>query len=199
MPHFHTRNEDEKLKRKIRSKIRKIKNKSCTGTFVTFLNGLKQRTCDARMTVHKVFRSSYWSVLHFISILAFCLVMSAALILIPQHDSIRNPHYWYEGVIVILFSHTITVIFLRMMACRILFELDCLTSLRSFFLMYSALAISTVSLTLAYFAVFVLYLHYDLLPTCIRLLLLKPCLLSLRPTEENFDRMKSYMISHQIS
>ena len=75
--------------------------------------------------------------LHFISILAFCLVMSAALTLIPQHDSIKNPHYWYEVVVAVQFSYTISTVLFRMVTCRILFELDCQTSLRSFFLMYS--------------------------------------------------------------
>ena len=159
MAHYHTRNKDDKLKFKIRKKIRQINNKSSNGRFVTFLHGLKQRARDARLTAHKIFRSSFWSVLYFTLIVAFCLVMSAALILIPQHDSIKNPHFWYEGVVAIQLSYTITTVLHRMVACKILFELECLMSWKSFFLMYSALAISIVSLTLGSFAFFVLYMH----------------------------------------
>ena len=42
--------------------------------------------------------------LHAISIVGVCIILSSPVILIPQHDAIQSPGYWYE--LLITFSLT---------------------------------------------------------------------------------------------
>ena len=41
-----------------------------------------------------------WSILHLIAILVCCVVFSSPILLIPQHNAIKNPEYWYESMLV---------------------------------------------------------------------------------------------------
>ena len=41
-----------------------------------------------------------WSILHLILILVWCVVFSSPILLIPQHNAIKNPEYWYESMLV---------------------------------------------------------------------------------------------------
>ena len=142
MTYYHTEINDKILLLKIQKRKKKLKNIKIE-------------------KLQKLKHSSYWNIFYFISIIAFCLILSSPLILVPQHNAIRNPKYWYEGVIVVQFSYTITATLYRMMSCKILFNLDCFTSYRSFWLIYGTQLVSMVLFTLAYFVIFVLYLHYD--------------------------------------
>ena len=137
MPYYHTQINDEILISKIQKRKQKLKNNPWKYNSDNFLSHLKQRSRQMYLTLQTSTHSSYWNIFHFISIIAFCLVLSSPLILFPQHNAIKNPKYWYEGVIVVQFSYTITATLYRMMSCKVLFNLDCFTSCCSFLLIYA--------------------------------------------------------------
>ena len=161
MPYYHTQINDTILISKIKKRQKKFKNNSLKYALSEFICYLKERSRQIYLTLQTLTNSSYWNIFNFISIIAFCLILSSPLILVPQHNAIKTPKYWYEGIIVVQFSYTITATLYRMMSCKILFSLECFTSYRSFLLIYSTQLVSMVMFTLAYFVIFVLYLHYD--------------------------------------
>ena len=161
MPYYHTQSKDKILISKIQKRKQKLKNNHWKYNSNNFLSNLKQRSRQIYLTLQTLTHSSYWNILHFISIIAFCLILSSSLILVPQHNAIKTPKYWYEGIIVVQFSYTITATLYRMISCKLLFNLDCFTSYRSFLLIYGTQLVSMFLFTLAYFVIFVLYLHYD--------------------------------------
>ena len=87
--------------------------------------------------------------------------MTSPLILVPQHDAIRNPEYFYEVIIAVQFSYSLSSTFARMMYCKILFKMDCFLSIKAFIMMYSNLVLSMILLAFLYFTVLVVYLGYD--------------------------------------
>ena len=132
---FHTKSMDEVLKMKINKKICKKKERS--GREIPF--EMKSIVPKEYLTDLKCNIVDYKNALHILTILFFCLMTSAPLILVPQHDSIKNPSYWYEGMIAVQFSYTLTTTLHRMMECKILFNLDCFASVKTFLLIYGTM------------------------------------------------------------
>ena len=48
--------------------------------------------------------ASYWNGFHALSILIVCIVNTATITLIPRHDSLEHPEYWYEIMILYIFG-----------------------------------------------------------------------------------------------
>lgn len=161
MPHYHTKINDEKLKTKLKRKFKKNKNKTWKHGVNRLLIGFGRKVSKGRSILSELSQSSYWNFMNFIFIIIFCILMTSPLILVPQHDSIKNPEYFYEVIIAVQFSFSLSVTLYRMMICKILFNMDCFVSIRAFFLMYCTLVLAMISLSIGSFMVFVLYLHYD--------------------------------------
>ena len=161
MPHYHTRKRDKNLKAKAKALLQKRKKKSLSDHFCRFLFRSNKMTCRLNSILHALNPSNYWSILNLTSITVLCILMASPIILVPQHDAIKNPAYWYEALIASLFSFALSSTFYTMMECKILFDLDCFTSIKTFLTVYGTLIVSMLLLVLLYFAVFVLYLHYD--------------------------------------
>ena len=105
--------------------------------------------------------TSYWNVLNFISITVLCILMSAPLLLVPQHNAIQNSEYWYEIIVAIQFSNTLVTTLVTMMECKILFNQKVFMSLRTFGFVYGTFVMSQLLFVLSYYVVFVVYLHYN--------------------------------------
>ena len=82
--------------------------------------------------------------LYNILILALCVLFSSPVLLLPQHNSIINPDYWYEIMIVGCLSFGLTQTFDTMMACKLYFKVDSMISLRVFTYLYLIGAISWI-------------------------------------------------------
>ena len=65
---------------------------------------------------------SYWNILKIFIVVILCIVMSSPFTIIPQHDAIKNPKYWYETHIAVYFSFGLTRTIYDMMECKILFN-----------------------------------------------------------------------------
>ena len=105
--------------------------------------------------------TSYWNFLHFISVAVLCILMSAPLLLVPQHNAILNSEYWYEIIVASQFSGTLVTTLVTMMECKILFNQNCFMSLRTFGIVYGTAVMSQILFVFSYYAVFVVYLHYN--------------------------------------
>ena len=105
--------------------------------------------------------SLYWSFLHFVSITIFSILMSSALILVPQHDAIKNSEYWYEILIAGQFSFNLSSTLYKMVQCKTLFKLDCFMSIKTFLVFYGSWMLSIIILSFSSFALFVYYVHYN--------------------------------------
>ena len=151
MAQYHGEINDKKLKAKIKRKTKSSKDKSWKYSQEQILLKLKQKGFNVTLDV---FQSKYWAVLHFISITVFCIVLASPLILVPQHDAIKNPKYFYEVIIAVQFSYTLATTMYRMMQCKILFNVDCFMSIRAFLMIYGLFVLSIILLSLLSFSIF---------------------------------------------
>ena len=161
MAHYHTGKRDEILKRKIQQKIRKKTNSLFKYYFKKLNRVLLQQWQQKCWTVQKYYETSYFNMLYLILINLFCILMSSPLILVPQHDAIKNPEFWYEGIIAVQFSYTIVTTVATMMECKILFNFNHFFSIKKFGIMYCTLMLSQILLIFTYYLIFVLYLNYN--------------------------------------
>ena len=82
--------------------------------------------------------------LYNILILAVCVLFSSPILLLPQHNSIIHPDYWYEIIIVGCLSFGLTQTFDTMMACKFYFKVDSMMSLRVHIYLYLIGAVSWI-------------------------------------------------------
>ena len=148
MTSYHTKIKDDNLKRKVLKKIRKSPKKSRQHYLEKFFNALRQRYQQKCLFLQNVQETSYWNLLHFISITLLCILMSSPLILVPQHNAIKNSEYWYEVIIAVQFSFTLVYTLYIMMECNILFNANHFMSIRTFVLMYCSLMMSQIVIIL---------------------------------------------------
>ena len=58
---------------------------------------------------------SYWNGFHAVSILIVCIVNTAMITLIPRHNSLEYPRYWYESMIPYIFAYVCRIPFAMIM------------------------------------------------------------------------------------
>ena len=87
-------------------------------------------------------KANLFNGLYNILILALCVLFSSPVLLLPQHNSIIHPDYWYEIMIVGCLSFGLTQTFDTMMACKLYFKVDSMISFRVFIYLYLVGAIS---------------------------------------------------------
>ena len=160
MAHYHTEKRDEGLKHKIQKKIRKNSKTSFKYSFKRLICVLRQLQ-KKFLAAQKHDENSYFNILYLILIILFCILMSSPLILVPQHDAIKDAKYWYEGIVAVQFSYTIVTTLATMMECKILFNFNHFFSIKNFGIMYGSLMLSQILLISTYYVIFVLYLNYN--------------------------------------
>ena len=89
-------------------------------------------------------KANLFNGLYNVLILALCVLFSSPVLLLPQHNSIIHPDYWYEIMIVGCLSFGLTQTFDTMMACKFYFKVDSMISLRVFIYLYLVGAISWI-------------------------------------------------------
>ena len=87
--------------------------------------------------------------------------MSAPLLLVPQHNAIQNSEFWYEIIVAIQFSYILVTALVTMMECKILFNQNSFTSLRTFGIVYGTSLMSQMLFLFSYYMVFVVHLQYN--------------------------------------
>ena len=159
MNYHHTRSADEKLKRKISVVQKKYANKLKKNSPSTSIPRATQKSIE-RCT-NSSNQGSYWSIFYIFVAVAICIVLSSPFTLIPQHDAIKLPRYWYETHIAVYFSFGPTRILYDMMECKLLFNINSLVSLKSFGLQYGAMSILSFVITSICFVILVTFMEYD--------------------------------------
>ena len=160
MARYHTKTKDDDLRLKIQKKIRKKHSNLLQHKLEKLFHILIQQCKQKYLLVQSFKETSYWNFLHFISIAVLCILMSAPLLLVPQHNAIQNSEYWYEIIVAMQFSCTLVTTLVTMMECKILFNQNCFMSLRTFGIVYGTSVMCQLMFVLAYYVVFVVYLHY---------------------------------------
>ena len=64
---------------------------------------------------------SYWNGLFIIAALVICIMYSCTLLIIPQHDVIQSPQYWYELIIIFTVVYPVYNVLGSMQDCYISF------------------------------------------------------------------------------
>ena len=161
MARYHNKTKDNDLRLKIQKKIRKNPSILSQHSLKRFFHILIQQCKPKNLVIQSFKKTSYWNILHFISITVFCILMSAPFLLVPQHNAIQNSEYWYEAIVAINFSQTLVTALVTMMECKILFNRKGFMSLRTFGIVYGTSVMSQLLFLFSYYAVFVVYLHYN--------------------------------------
>ena len=134
MAPYLTKIRDENLKVKLKRKLKKskrqaVKVKAGNDGFELGAGRKCHRKC---FMLRKYDEYGYWNTLYFIPMQIFVILMYSSLILVPQHDAIKESKYWYEVFIAVQFSFSLSITFYRMIECKILFQLDSFVSIKSF-------------------------------------------------------------------
>ena len=86
-----------------------------------------------------------WVAVYVLAMIVLCILLSTPLILIPQHDVITYPKYWYEPFIVINMSYSLAIAFKTMIECKMILKLDSTMNLK-FFLKFYAVIVSLITI-----------------------------------------------------
>ena len=105
--------------------------------------------------------ASYWNIFKISAAVFMCILASAPFTLIPQHNAIKYPKYWYETNIAVYFSFFLTNTIYDLMECRFLFEIKSFVSLKSFLLNYGLFSALGISFTALSYAIFVFWMEFD--------------------------------------
>ena len=89
---------------------------------------------------------NYKNILTVVLVLLSCILFSAPIILIPQHDTILYPEYWYEGMINFNLTYPLHWICIIYMNNKLVLRLESLNTLKSFVLLY-VLTVLSVDIT----------------------------------------------------
>ena len=73
---------------------------------------------------------SYINGLHIFSVLGFCILLSSPVIILPQHDAIQFPEYWYELLITFALTYPIQWTLIAMLDNHFLLKIKELRSLK---------------------------------------------------------------------
>ena len=80
-----------------------IKNKEVTLDATSRKEPISQNGRESEETDDSM-NASYWNGFHALSILIVCIVNTATITLIPRHNSLEHPQYWYELMILYIFG-----------------------------------------------------------------------------------------------
>ena len=92
---------------------------------------------------------SLWSIVYLIAILMWCLFFSSPILLIPQHNAIKNPEYWYESMLVGALSCFLSITLETVIFIWGYLEIASMCSMRVFLKLY----LPTITLWMLIFSV----------------------------------------------
>ena len=100
---------------------------------------------------------SYWNCLYALGIVATCVIQTSWNTLIPRHNSIVYPGYWYETIIAISFGVHVQGTVSTIMRCYIFFNLKSLISIKLMLKLFLKLV---ASMTVPYCFCYILWSVY---------------------------------------
>ena len=125
----------EKRKKRLKHKI------SDETISTTTTNDVKNKTTEELRSLNES-RVSYWNGLFCFLVLSFCIILTAPTILIPQHDGIKFPEYWYELMINVNLTFNVSWVLAVAYDGRSLLKIDSITMFGSCLRLYLATALT---------------------------------------------------------
>ena len=87
---------------------------------------------------------SYWNCLYLFASLAICTIYACILLIIPQHDVIKEPKYWYELIFIYVSTIPIYCTLANLQDCHIAFGIESMLTFRTLRNLFIASAIGFV-------------------------------------------------------
>ena len=104
-------------------------------------NATKNQDC---LNIEKV---NYWNGLYGVVVVIACILSSFIVILIPQHNVIELPEYWYEGMFIGIFGFWFNLVTSTILECKIVLNYPDKTS---FIVMIDLFVTVSISLLITY-------------------------------------------------
>ena len=90
-------------------------------------DGIENQADDNNRTSEEV---NYVNGLHIFSVLGICVLLSSPVVIIPQHDAIQFPEYWYELLMTFALTYPIQWTLIAMLDNHFLLKIKDLRSLK---------------------------------------------------------------------
>lgn len=150
---------------------------------------------------------SYWNGFYIFAVLIISITYSCCLLVVPQHDAIKHPQYWYELALTTSFVFPLYAVLGTLQECNIYFGVNSMLTIRTAVNLYSGMALGfSVPYCLCYFIwthcfgfnhpiPFVVFCAYPMtISFCIILWFEFPC--ALRNEKIFRNRLQYYMLSN---
>ena len=99
----------------------------------------KKNTWTKDLTNSDASNLSYWGFFYALLITIISSFFSSGITLIPQHNTIEHPEYWYETIISQAMAHNVWVTSITVLRLRIFFkDVDCLRTPTAILKLYLA-------------------------------------------------------------
>ena len=82
--------------------------------------------------------------LYGILLIGLCVIFASPILLLPQHNVITSPQYWYEGMITGCLSFVLSLTLDTLIALKFYFKIGYIISIRLFLCLYIAAAIAAI-------------------------------------------------------
>ena len=104
---------------------------------------------------------SYWNGLHIFTFLVICIAYNCLLLIIPQHDVIKEPKYWYELMFIYTSAIPMYGVLGTLQECYIYFGIDSMLTASTSVRLFLASAIGFVVPYCLYYLVWMIWLGYN--------------------------------------
>ena len=109
------------------------------------------KNCNSENFATEINKVDYKNVFTVVLFLLCCILLSAPTILIPQHDAIMNPEYWYEGMVNFHLTYPLHWLCIVYMNNKSLLRIEFLVSFKSLAILYIVTVLSfDITYTTAY-------------------------------------------------
>ena len=93
---------------------------------------------------HRAQGSSLLNGFYGILLIVLCVIFASPILLLPQHNVITSPQYWYEGIITGCLSFVLSLTLDTLIALKFYFKIGDIISIRLFLYLYIAASIAAV-------------------------------------------------------
>ena len=107
-------------------------------------------------TIEFIDEANFIQGLHVFSVVGLCILFSSPVILIPQHDAIQFPEYWYELLLTFSLTYPIQWTFLAILDNHFLLNINTLSSLKGVLVLAFTPALA---FTLSYCCLYLFWTH----------------------------------------
>ena len=104
---------------------------------------------------------SYWNGLHIFTCLIICIAYTCLLLVIPQHDVIKEPKYWYELIFIYTSAIPLYGVLGTLQECSINFGIDSMLTATCSVHLFLASAIGFVVPYCLCYLVLTIWLDYN--------------------------------------